>query len=60
MNKNEQTFQSHFLRLTAASGGWKGHVSCMVGKTNVHEVLLCKNPTVRNCLESLGIIIGLY
>jgi len=58
MNKNEQTFQLHFLRLTAVSSGWKGHMSCMGGKTNVHEVFLCKNPTVRNCLESLGIIRG--
>ena len=40
MNKNTQNIQINFLRLTAASGGWKGHVSCMGGKTNAHEVLV--------------------
>jgi hypothetical protein len=42
MNKNEQTFQLYFLRLTDASGGWKGYMSCMGGKTNVHQVLVEK------------------
>jgi hypothetical protein len=38
MNKNEQTFQLHFLRLKAVSVGWKGNMSRTGGKTNVHEV----------------------
>jgi hypothetical protein len=42
MNKDEQILRLYFLRLTAASGGWKGHMSCMGGKTNVHKGLVEK------------------